>query len=80
MSVGGGGDCKYIVYATPDNTTFYNLINPQAPEGKFLLKAGGQFGEYDLKMRVGLDSALQAARMYAENGQPDPGLTWETQN
>jgi len=78
MAIGGGEGGKYIVYSTPDNRTFQTLINPQAPRGKCLLKAGGHFGEYELRQCVNLTDALRAARTYAETGEVDPELLWET--
>lgn len=77
MGIGGGGGGNYIVYATPDNLTFHNLINPKALKGKCELKAGGQYGDYDLRQCVSLDSVLRAAKTYAETGQIEATLTWE---
>jgi hypothetical protein len=77
MAIGGGEGGKYIVYTTPDNLTFHKLINPQASAGKCLLVAGGQRGDYELKLCVTLSEALRAARTYAETGQHDPTLPWE---
>jgi hypothetical protein len=65
------------VYATVDNEVFHTLVNPEAPLGKRLLKVGGQFGDYGLKICVGLAEAMRAARTYAETGQTDASLTWE---
>jgi Immunity protein Imm1 len=78
MAIGGGEDGKYIVYATPDNMSFHTLVNPGAPPGRCMLTAGGQRGDYDLKICVGLREALLAAKTYAESGQIDAGLTWES--
>ena len=77
MAIGGGGDGKYIVYATMDNLSFQTLVNPSAPPGKCMLVAGGQAGDYALKICVGLQEALLAAKTYAETGEVDSGLTWE---
>lgn len=78
MAVGGGDGNRYVVYATTDNTTFYKLVNRKAPLGKCTLVAGGQRGDYDLRICVTLDDALRAAKTYAETGQLDPTLSWET--
>ena len=78
MGIGGGEDGKYIVYATPDNMSFHTLVNPSAPPGKCMLTAGGQAGDYDLKRCVSLREVLLAAKTYAETGQTDAGLTWES--
>lgn len=78
MGIGGGGDGKYVVYVTPDNIRFYTLINPSARPGKCMLVAGGQLGDYECKKCVSLREALIAAKTYAETGQVDPELNWET--
>ena len=77
MAIGGGDQGRYIVYATLDNIVFHKLVNPQAPPGKCLMVAGGQRGDYDLQLCVGLTEALQAARTYAESGQLDSKLKWK---
>jgi len=77
MAIGGGDQGRYIVYATADNVVFHTLINPQAPPGKCLIVAGGERGDYDLQLCVGLTEALQAARTYAESGQLDSTLKWK---
>lgn len=79
MGIGGGEDGKYIVYATPDNWVFYNLINPKAPPGKSFLVAGGQRGDYANKQCVGLAEVLSAAKTYAESGRLESSLVWEKQ-
>lgn len=77
MAIGGGDSGRYIVYATPDNLTFYKLINPQAPSGRCSLVAGGQRADYELRLCVGLQEALRAAKVYAETGRHDPALKWD---
>jgi hypothetical protein len=77
MAIGGGDQGRYIVYVTPDNVVFYKLVNPNAPQGKWLMVAGGQEGDYDLELCVGLTEALQAAKTYAESGMLDPKLAWK---
>jgi Immunity protein Imm1 len=79
MAIGGGEDGKYIVYSTSDNRIFQNLLDPKAPAGKCSLVAGGQRGDYDLRICVGLPAALRAARTYAETGENDATLSWEIQ-
>src|SRR5271163_3330991 len=76
MGIGGGEGGKYIVYCTPDNRTFYNLINPGAESAKYQLTAGGQLGNYDARQCVSLADALRAAKTYAETGRTDETLTW----
>ena len=79
MAIGGGEGGQYIVYTTADNKVFYKLINPAAPPGKCFLVAGGQRGDYDRRMCIGLAEVLRAAKTYAETGQEDAGLVWEKQ-
>jgi hypothetical protein len=79
MGIGGGEDGKYIVYTTPDNWVFHNLINPQAAPGKSLLVAGGQRGDYANRQCINLPEVLRAAKTYAETGELDPSLVWEKQ-
>jgi hypothetical protein len=79
MAIGGGEDGNYIVYITDDNEVFYKLVCPQAPSGKRTLVAGGQLGNYELRMCVSLSDAVRAARTYAEQGKPEPSLAWEKQ-
>lgn len=74
----GGGDGKYIVYATVDNMVFYKAINTKAANGKCSVVAGGQRGTYDLRSCIGLNEALHAAKIYAETGNLDPNVRWET--
>ncbi len=64
----GGGHGRYIVYATSDNITFYKAVDPNAAGGKCDLVAGGQRGSHDLRLCIGLDEALRAAKAYAETG------------
>jgi hypothetical protein len=77
MGIGGGTGGQYILYETPDNLTFHNLINPNTDKGKVRLTAGGQEAEYRSKLCVRLAEVLQAAKTYAESGQLDPTLDWE---
>jgi immunity protein Imm1 of predicted polymorphic toxin system len=74
----GGGNGKYIVYATADNAVFHKAMNTRAPDRKCSIVAGGQRGMYDLRMCVTFDQALRAAETYALTGTLDPSLSWET--
>lgn len=78
MGIGGGEDGLYIVYTTTDNMIFYTLTNPQARSGKPLLVAGGQRGDYDNRVCVGLREVLLAAKTYALTGQNEATLVWKT--
>jgi hypothetical protein len=78
MAIGGGKDGRYVCYATFDNEIFHNLLNPSKQEGIVMLVAGGQEGDYSAKMIVDLDAVLAAARTFAENGELDQSVEWET--
>ena len=76
----GGGDGKYICYATEDNSSFDNLENPLAGEGEFVsMVAGGQRSDYRAALCVGLDTVVKAAKTYAESGKLEAGLHWKHQ-
>ena len=68
MAIGGGDQGRYIVYVTPDNLVFHTLFNLQGPQGKCLVVAGGQQGEYDLEICVGLGEALAPPKLTPNRG------------
>lgn len=76
MAVGGGTD-KYIVYLTFDNETFHYLVDPSKPDADETLTVGGQEGIYPAKLCVGIDSALKAAKTFAERGIMDKSVLWK---
>jgi hypothetical protein len=76
MAVGGGDSGQYVVYATFDNANFFTLLSLDQSEGKLLLFVAGQEGDYDKKIVVDLQSALTAAKTFAEDGKIDTTLEW----
>lgn len=76
MAVGGGTD-KYVVYLTFDNETFHYLVDPSKPDADESLTVGGQEGVYPAKLCVDIDSALKAAKTFAELGTMDKSVIWE---
>jgi hypothetical protein len=76
MAVGGGID-QYVVYVTFDNETFHYLIDPSRTDADKRLTVGGQEGVYPVKLCVGINAALKAAKTFAEFGKMDKSLTWE---
>jgi hypothetical protein len=76
MAVGGGTD-KYVVYLTFDNETFHYLVDPSKPDADETLTVGGQEGIYPAKLCVGIDSALKAAKTFAERGTMDKSVIWK---
>ncbi len=75
LIVGGGSGRFNVVVATPDER-FFVLRNPEKEDGIEQLIAGGQRGDYPAETIVGLDAALQAARVYFELGTPDVTQDW----
>jgi hypothetical protein len=76
MSVGGGDRGQYVVYATFDSANFFTLLSLDQSEGKLLPSVAGQEGDYDKKIVVDLQSALTAAKTFAEHGKIDGKLNW----
>jgi hypothetical protein len=77
MAIGGGSNGKYIVYATHDNITFYTMAGADKTAGKVIFVAGGQPGDYPIRNCVSLESALRAAKVYAEEGRVDSNFEWD---
>lgn len=76
----GGGQGRYIVFASPSQETFWNLINEDAEKAStVLLNCGGQQADYPARQVVDMWSALQAARTFFFTGKRDPSLSWELQ-
>lgn len=79
MAIGGGNDGRFIVYATEDNNSFYNLVKPGDDHRAYEVKAGGQIGQYRARQCVTRSEALKAAKVFAESGLRDPDLSWDVQ-
>jgi Immunity protein Imm1 len=78
MSITGGSGV-YLISATPNNDIFYELRNSAgAPEKSIKLVSGGQMVTVSAEEAVDLEMALRAARTFAETGEFDKSLTWET--
>jgi len=78
MGIGCGGGGKYIVYETPDNWTFHNLLGDPSLEGEETLCIGVP-GGYKRRTIVTLAQVLKVAKKYAERGELESSETWETQ-
>ncbi len=76
MSI-GGGQGKYVVYATFDNETFYSLIDPSKSDQNESIVIGGQKGLYSTKSCVDLEIVLQSAKKFAESGKMLNSAVWE---
>jgi hypothetical protein len=73
----GGGDGRYVVYATFDNEVFWNLLQPEQAEGTITLNAGGQEGDYPASHVVSRERARQAGVTFLQISELDPALEWE---
>jgi hypothetical protein len=73
----GGGKGKYLVYLTFDNEHFYYVALPSKMDLEETLVVGGQEGVYPAKLCVDKDTALQAAKTFAELGTMDNSLLWK---
>jgi hypothetical protein len=76
MSI-GGGQGKYVVYATFDNEIFYSLIDPSKSDQHESIVVGGQKGLYSAKFCVDLETVLPSAQKFAEFGEMLKSTVWE---
>jgi Immunity protein Imm1 len=76
MSI-GGGQGKYVVYATFDNEIFYSLIDPSKSDQHESIVVGGQKGLYPAKSCVDLETVLPSAQKFAEFGEMLKSAVWE---
>jgi hypothetical protein len=73
----GGGSGRFVVYATFDNETFFNLkAGRSAARAQVRLCIGGQEGDYPVDQVVDVDRAKRAATVFAESGTLSPELDW----
>lgn len=74
----GGGSGAYVVSIENQMTGVrFQLIDPlQSEEDLLEVVTGGQRGRFPARLVVERDSAVRAARHFAETGKPDPGLHW----
>ncbi len=76
MSISGGSG-YYLVSATLDNDTFYDLMNPSGDPTKAVrVVAGGQSVTVGMNEVVDVDTALQVAKEFAEAGVINTGFSW----
>lgn len=75
----GGGDGRFVVFATFDNQLFYNLLGPGDPAKLVEVFVGGQIGEYPENTVVDRSSALSAAMTFAQTGELDSRFSWAEQ-
>jgi hypothetical protein len=78
LTIGGQWNERFIVNATPDNYDFVSMVDPDGSPEKVLLFIGGQDGEYEKRKCVPLQWVLKAAKTYAETGELDSSVNWES--
>ncbi|HMV87752.1 MAG TPA: Imm1 family immunity protein [Blastocatellia bacterium] len=76
LIVGGGKGNKYVVIATFDNQSFYNLVTGLNGKTERLV-VGGQIGDYPSNMCVTLDTTLNVSKTYFENNELDTSAIWQ---
>lgn len=77
MAIGGGGkNGLCVVYASFDGNRFFRATRESATSTPVTVRAGGQDGEYSQRLTVDRETALRAARTFAESGQLDPSIIW----
>ncbi|WP_009631509.1 Imm1 family immunity protein [Synechocystis sp. PCC 7509] len=77
MAIGGGKN-KYVVYLTFDNEQFYYIVEPSKSEAEENLTVGGQEGAYPAKLCIDINTALKAAKTFAEIGVMEKSVIWES--
>ncbi len=77
MAIGGGKD-KYVVYLTFDNEQFYYIVELSKSEAEENLTVGGQKGFYPTKLCIDINTALKAAKTFAEIGAMEKSVIWES--
>jgi hypothetical protein len=78
MAVGGGENGQYIAYATFDNWTFHNLVDPSRPEDRQVtLVTGGQSGVFSARQCVDLSAVLAAAKTFVDAGELERSVHWQ---
>lgn len=77
MAIGGGKN-KYVVYLTFDNEQFYYIVEPSKSEVEENLTVGGQEGSYPAKLCIDINTALKAAKTFAEIGAMEKSVIWES--
>jgi hypothetical protein len=74
-----GGNGVYLVDGTPNNDFFYSLRNPTGSSDENVkVVSGGQLVTVSLDKAVPLSIALKAARAFADRGEFDDALVWQT--
>ena len=76
----GGGAGQYVAYVSVSGEKFLNLLQDgDGREGKVLINAGGQEGDFPARQVVDAPRVLRATRTFFETGALDLSLRWEEQ-
>jgi len=75
----GGGAGQYVVYVTPDNDEFWNVVSEREDDEVVLLVAGGQEGDYPARQVVDRETARAAGHAYLRDFSREPSVSWEKQ-
>jgi hypothetical protein len=76
LTVGGGENGQFVVYATCDGLYFFSLAVDDRSSDNVFLFVGGQTGDYPKNTVVDIALALRAARAFTDSGNLDPSLRW----
>jgi hypothetical protein len=75
----GGGDGKYVVYASLPKDEFWNLLSDIAENRTIMVNAGGQEGDFPARKVVDEMRARRAGTAFMRDGELDQSLRWERQ-
>ena len=75
----GGGNGKYVVYASMSEDEFWNLISDAEENQVIILNAGGQEGDFPARQIVDEERARRAGIAFMRDGELDESLRWERQ-
>ena len=78
LTIGGGNEGRYVCYITIGQR-MHNLLNPNAvPEGRVMIVAGGQQGDYEGRLCCNLEAVRKAVEYFAFHAKLNPDQNWET--
>ncbi len=72
-----GGDGRYLVSGSVRDQMFQTVIDSaKSDDGTENLLVAGEVGDYPSHWIVGINTAMQAARVFFETGEFDSSLEW----
>lgn len=75
MGIGGGKENHYVVYATFDNESFFDLVGDRS-NATITMVCGGQEVSYDVEECADLEQTLKAAQAFATEGVVEKEHGW----